>query len=143
MDILVSSPSQINPVPILIIAGFIIFLLIIYLIPIGLWFSAQVAGVNISIVEILLVRLRKIPVEEVINGLIIAKKGGITVTSNQLQALYLGGGNIKNVVHGLVMAKHLGLEISFEKAAKANIKGLDIIKAIQNRAMDKINEDLK
>ena len=143
MDIILNSTSQISPFAIITIAVFIISLLLTYLIPTGPWFSAKVTGVNISIAEILLLRWRKIPVEDVINGLIIAKKGGITVTSKQLQALYLAGGNIKNVVHGLVMAKHLGLEISFEKAAKANIKGLDIIKAIQNRAMDKINEDLK
>jgi uncharacterized protein YqfA (UPF0365 family) len=86
MNIILNSTSQISPVAIIIIAGFIIFLLFIYLIPTGPWFSAKVTGVNISIAEILLLRWRKIPVEDVINGLIIAKKGGITVTSEQLQA---------------------------------------------------------
>jgi uncharacterized protein YqfA (UPF0365 family) len=76
MNIILNSTSQISPVAIIIIAGFIIFLLFIYLIPTGPWFSAKVTGVNISIAEILLLRWRKIPVEDVINGLIIAKKRG-------------------------------------------------------------------
>lgn len=140
MDIILNSTSQISPFTIIIIAGFIIFLLFIYLIPTGPWFSAKVTGVNINIAEILLLRWRKIPVEDVINGLIIAKKGGVSVTSKQLQALYLAGGNVKNVVHGLVAAKHLGYDIPFDKAANANIKGLDIIKAVTDKAMDKINQ---
>jgi uncharacterized protein YqfA (UPF0365 family) len=44
------------------------------------------------------------------------------------------------VVHGLVAAKHLGYDIPFDKAANANIKGLDIIKAVTDKAMDKINQ---
>ncbi|TVQ87947.1 MAG: hypothetical protein EA393_09880 [Bacteroidetes bacterium] len=139
MDVILNSTNQINPVSIIIIAGFIIFLLLIYVIPTGPWFSAIVTGVDINIGEILLLRWRKIPAENVINGLIIAKKGGITVTSKQLQALYLGGGDIENVVHGLVAAKHLGYDIPFDKAAKANIKGLDIIKAVTGKALDEIN----
>ncbi|TVR82969.1 MAG: hypothetical protein EA412_01225 [Chitinophagaceae bacterium] len=143
MDVILNSTNQINPVSIIIIAGFIIFLLLIYVIPTGPWFSAIVTGVDINIGEILLLRWRKIPAENVINGLIIAKKGGITVTSKQLQALYLGGGDIENVVHGLVAAKHLGYDIPFDKAAKANIKGLDIIKAVTGKALDEINQDNK
>lgn len=138
MEAILNSIKQISPVSILVIAGVVIFFVFLYLFPIGLWFSAVASGVNITIGEVLFIRWRKIPVADVINGLIIAKRIGISVTSEQLQAHYLAGGDIKNVVHGLVAAKQSGLEISFEKAARANIKGVDIVKAVENKTLEYI-----
>lgn len=140
MESLLNSISQISPIAIFIIAGFVIFLLLLYLIPVGLWFTATSQGINISIGELLFMRWRKVPVKDVLNALIIAKREGIQISSKQLQNLYLADGDILNVVNGLVAAKEAGFEIPFGKAARANIKGVDIVKAIENKTLEYINQ---
>jgi uncharacterized protein YqfA (UPF0365 family) len=142
MDSILDFTSQISPLTIFIIAGFVIFMLLLYLIPVGLWFTATSLGINISISEILFMRWRKVPVKDVLNALIVAKKGGIQISSKQLQALYLADGDILNVVNGLVAAKKARFEITFDKAARANIKGVDIVKAIENKTLEYINQDI-
>jgi uncharacterized protein YqfA (UPF0365 family) len=141
MDSMLNLTSQFSPLTIFVIAGFVIFILLLYLIPVGLWFTATSQGINISIGELLFMRWRKVPVKDVLNALIIAKREGIQTSSKQLQILYLADGDILNVVNGLVAAKKAGFEILFDKAARANIKGVDIVKAIENKTVEYINQD--
>lgn len=50
----------------LIVPVVVLFLVILYLYPIGLWFAATVAGVRISLMELLLMQIRCSPVEEIV-----------------------------------------------------------------------------
>ncbi|MFW5726071.1 MAG: flotillin-like FloA family protein, partial [Bacteroidota bacterium] len=44
--------------------------IIFYFIPIGLWFSALVSGVRINLLQLVLMRWRKIPPAVIVNNLI-------------------------------------------------------------------------
>ena len=43
---------------------------IFYFIPIGLWFSALISGVRISLVQLVLMRFRKVPPSVIVNQLV-------------------------------------------------------------------------
>ncbi|WP_423127728.1 flotillin-like FloA family protein [Gaoshiqia sp. Z1-71] len=117
---------------IFLLAGIVVVLLIIlYYIPFGLWFTATLSGVRISIMEIILMRFRKTPPALIIQALIMSHKGGVPVNRDQLEAHYLAGGNVNKLVYGLVVAKKAGLKISFEKAAAADLQGVDLFESVK------------
>lgn len=56
----------------LIIIAFVALILlwfVFYFIPIGLWFSALVSGVRISLLQLVLMRFRKVPPSVIVNQL--------------------------------------------------------------------------
>lgn len=124
----------------IVIAGVIIIVILAFLyIPFGLWFAATISGVKISIFELILMRIRKSPIQEIVKGLIVSEKGGLNLTRDELEAFRLTGGNIQNVVNGMVAAKKAGLNLSFKNATKADSQGIDILKAVKEK-LDKQHE---
>ena len=111
----------------------VLFIIALYLIPIGLWISALVLGVRISLIELLLMRLRRAPVKEVVMGLIASAKGGLNLSRDELEAFALSGGNIQNVVNGMIAAKRAGFPLSLKNAIKADSQGLDIVKSVKEK----------
>lgn len=53
--------------------------IIFYFIPVGLWFSALVSGVRISLIQLILMRWRKVPPSVIVNNLIAATKAGLKI----------------------------------------------------------------
>ena len=92
--------------PIFLIAGGIIFLIIFFhYVPFFLWLSAKVSGVNISLIQLFLMRIRNVPPYIIVPGMIEAHKAGLkNITRDELEAHYLAGGHVEKVVHALVSA---------------------------------------
>lgn len=81
----------------LIIIAFVALILlwfVFYFIPIGLWFSALVSGVRISLLQLVLMRFRKVPPSVIVNQLIAGTKAGLHLQANDLEAHFLAGGNV-------------------------------------------------
>ena len=62
--------------------GILLFFLFMYFVPVGLWVTAQVSNVKVGILQLVFMRIRKVPPSLVINALITANKAGIPVTSS-------------------------------------------------------------
>lgn len=118
---------------ILIVVAVILFLLALYFLPIGLWFAAMVSGVRISLMELLLMRIRRSPIREIVQGLIVSAKGGLNLSRDELEAFAITGGNVRNVVNGMVAAKRAGFPLSFVNAQKADAQGHDIVEAVKEK----------
>ena len=74
-----------------------------YYCPFFLWISARVSGVRISLMQLVLMRIRQVPASIIVRALIEAHKAGLNeVTRDDLEAHYLAGGNVERVVHALV-----------------------------------------
>ena len=125
--------DSINSSFLLIGAVTILFVILLFYFPIGLWFAAMVSGVKISIFEIILMKFRKSPIDEIIRGLIVSEKAGLNLNRDELEAFSLTGGNIQNVVNGMVAAKKAGLKLSFKNATKADVQEIDILDAVRNK----------
>ena len=80
----------------ILIAGLCIVALVLflYLVPIGLWFKALVSGVHISLLQLVFMRLRKVPPTIVVNNMISATKAGLSLNQSELEAHYLAGGRV-------------------------------------------------
>ena len=95
--------------------------LIFYFIPIGLWFSALVSGVRISLLQLVLMRWRKVPPSKIVSSMIEGTKAGLHLSANELEAHYLAGGNVTNVVHALVSAQKANIMLSFDMATAIDL----------------------
>ena len=88
-----------------------------YFVPFLLWISARVSGVRISLIQLFLMRIRKVPPQVIVRAMIEAHKAGLkTITRDELEAHYLAGGHVERVVHALVSASKANIDLGFQMA---------------------------
>lgn len=114
-----------------VVAGFILLMIFLYFVPIGLWITAQVSGVRVSIIQLMFMRIRKVPPSLIVNALINAQKAGLPVTANELETHYMAGGNVNNVVKALISADKANIPLDFNMAAAIDLAGRDVADAVQ------------
>ena len=91
--------------------GLFLLWIILYLIPVGLWFQALVSDVKISLLQLVLMRWRKVPPTVIVSAMIEGKKAGIELYRDLLEAHYLAGGHVAQVVHALVSVDLAGRDV--------------------------------
>lgn len=112
--------------------------IILYFIPLGLWFSALISGVRISLLQLILMRWRKVPPAVIVNSLIEGTKAGIILNRNELEAHFLAGGRVAKVVHALVSAEKANIELNFKMATAIDLAGRDVFEAVQMSVNPKV-----
>ena len=120
-------------------AAIIVLCIFFYYVPIFLWISARVSGVRISLIQLGLMRIRKVPAQVITQALIEAHKAGLQeVTRDDLEAHYLAGGNVEKVVHALVSASKANIDLGFKMATAIDLAGRDVFQAVQMSVNPKV-----
>ncbi|MFG0213076.1 flotillin-like protein FloA [Brevibacillus porteri] len=109
-------------------------------VPVMLWISALASGVNIGIITLVAMRLRRVVPSRIVNPLIKARKAGLQLDTNQLESHYLSGGNVDRVVDALVAAQRADIPLGFERAAAIDLAGRDVLEAVQMSVNPKVIE---
>ncbi|MDD4191006.1 MAG: flotillin-like protein FloA [Mangrovibacterium sp.] len=122
----------------LVVGIFILLIIILYFVPIGLWFSALVSGVKISLMQLFLMRFRKVPPSIIVRALIEGTKAGIKLDRDKLEAHYLAGGRVDMVVHALVSAEKANIDLTFNMATAIDLAGRDVFQAVQMSVNPKV-----
>jgi len=112
--------------------------ILLYFVPIGLWFSALVSGVRVSLLQLILMRWRKVPPGVIVQALIEGTKAGIQLFRNDLEAHYLAGGRVSKVVHALVSAQKANIPLDFKMATAIDLAGRDVFEAVQMSVNPKV-----
>lgn len=120
------------------VVSIILLWLILYFIPIGLWFSAMVSGVRMSLLQLVLMRWRKVPPGTIVSAMIEGTKAGLYLNPNELEAHYLAGGHVANVVHALVSAQKANITLDFKMATAIDLAGRDVFEAVQMSVNPKV-----
>src|SRR5690606_9611384 len=111
------------------IAGVLIFF---YFVPVNLWIVAVFSGVNVGLVTLIFMRLRKVPPGLIVQSMILATKAGIKgITINQLETHFLARGNLRSVIKALVVADKANLELNYQQATAIDLAGRDVLRAVQ------------
>ena len=118
--------------------AFIAIWIIFYFIPVGLWFSALVSGVKINLLQLFLMRWRRVPPGVIVSSMIEGTKAGLNLDPNELEAHYLAGGNVTNVVHALVSAQKANINLNFQMATAIDLAGRDVFEAVQMSVNPKV-----
>ncbi len=122
----------------LVVAAIVLLFIMLYFIPIGLWFSALVSGVKISLLQLFLMRFRKVPPGVIVRALIEGTKAGVPLNRDALEAHFLAGGHVARVVHALVSASKANIELSFNMATAIDLAGRDVFEAVQMSVNPKV-----
>ena len=123
----------------LLIAVVILICIFFYYVPFFLWISARVSGVRISLMQLFLMRIRKVPASVIVRALIEAHKAGLNdVSRDDLEAHYLAGGNVEKVVHALVSASKANIDLGFKMATAIDLAGRDVFQAVQMSGKPKV-----
>ncbi|HHT69445.1 MAG TPA: flotillin-like protein FloA [Firmicutes bacterium] len=127
-------------------AGIIPVLLLVFLIilfsfvPVGLWISAIAAGVKVTLMSLIGMRLRRVIPNRIVLPFIKAQKGGVDTSIDKLEAHYLAGGNVDNVVDALIAANRADIPLPFERAAAIDLAGRNVLEAVQMSVNPKVIE---
>ena len=118
-----------------------IFLLIIIAFAfqyIGLYLQAWVSGAKVGFVDLVMMRFRKVNAKSVVINRISAKKAGLEVSTNELEAHYLAGGRITNVVRAMIAADKAKIDLQWEIATAIDLAGRDILEAVRTSVDPKV-----
>ena len=105
---------QIIGTGIVVIFGLVFLLILIKFF--NLWLRAKVANAPVGIPTLVAMWLRGVPNALMVDTRITAVKAGIPLTTDQLEAHYLAGGNVTHVVLSLIAANKAGIVLDFDRA---------------------------
>lgn len=130
---------------VVILAFVVLFVLSLFLrfVPVGLWITAYFSGVKVGIGTLIGMRLRRVNPSKIIQPMIKATKAGLVLSTNELEAHYLAGGNVNRVIDALIASQRADIDLVFEKAAAIDLAGRDVFEAVQVSVNPKVIETPK
>jgi uncharacterized protein YqfA (UPF0365 family) len=122
----------------IVVGGIIALWFLFYFIPVGLWFSALLSGVRISLLQLIFMRWRKVPPAVIVNAMINSTKAGISISRDDLEAHFLAGGHVQSVVNALISADKANIPLDFKTATAIDLAGRDVFEAVQMSVNPKV-----
>lgn len=116
---------------VLFIGIIILMSLFFYFVPVRLYIAARFSGVSVSLFSLIGMRLRRIPPTDIVNPLINASQAGVNVTRDQLESLWLSGGNVALVVDALIAAEKANIPLTYDRARAIDLAGRNVLEAVQ------------
>lgn len=104
----------------------------------SLWIQAWTSGARVSLIQIVMMRLRRVRPSVIVESRIMAVKAGIEASTNDLETHYLAGGNVVRVVQALVAANKANIGLDFQKATAIDLAGRDVLEAVQTSVNPKV-----
>jgi len=133
--------DPINIVLLLLVVVGIIVLLIMATVIIsffGIWLRARLAEAPVGFLKLLGMKLRRVNPAVIVDTRVMAMKAGISLTTDELEAHYLAGGNVVSVVRALIAASKANINLSFKKGTAIDLAGRDVFDAVQTSVKPKV-----
>lgn len=108
--------------------------------PIGLWITAKLSDVHIPLLDLVVMRFRRVNPSSIVDAMVVATKAGIPLDHKLLEAHYMAGGNIVKVVRALVSADKANIDLDFKAATAIDLAGRDVFEAVQLSVNPKVIE---
>ncbi|MBS0660891.1 MAG: flotillin-like protein FloA [Verrucomicrobia bacterium] len=128
----------------LVIVGALVLLIIaiVFFNFVGVWIRAKLANAPVSFSNMLAMRFRGVPVGLIADTRITAVKAGIQLTTDQLEAHYLAGGNVEATVLALIAAAKANIHLVFDKACAIDLAtkgtGKTVLEAVRTSINPKV-----
>ncbi len=109
---------------------------------IGIWVRAKVANAPVSMLTMIAMRLRGVPVAPIVDARITALKAEIEISTDLLEAHYLAGGNVQQVILALIAADKAGIVLDFNRACAIDLAtkgtGKTVLEAVRTSINPKV-----
>jgi len=127
----------------LILLGIIVFalLVIFYFVPLGLWIQGIVSvGLGkITILDLIRMRLRKIPPRVMVDSIINLHKAGLeNISTGMVETHFLAGGNVPNVAIALIASDKAQIPLDFATCTAIDLAGRDVKGAVETSVYPKV-----
>jgi uncharacterized protein YqfA (UPF0365 family) len=131
-------PKQFAVVGIIFIA-IILLLFLMLLFRYGwLYIQALASGAPVSIIQLVGMTFRRVNSRIIVESRIMAKKAGLEMDTELLEAHYLAGGNVPNVVRALIAANKANIDLIFNQACAIDLAGRDVLDAVRTSVNPKV-----
>jgi len=97
----------------------------------SIWIRALMSGVHVRMLNLIGMKLRRIPPSLVVDSIIMSIKAGIPVKTDEVETHYMAGGDVGNVIRALIAADKANISLSFKKATAIDLAGRNIMDAVQ------------
>jgi len=126
-----------------IVAGVVLLVLIVVLIVIAaffrLWLQAYMSKADVSMADLIGMKLRKVDASTVVLAKIQLVKAGIhEITTNDLESHYLAGGRVYNVARAMIASNRAAIELDWKKGCAIDLAGRDIVDAVNTSVNPKV-----
>ncbi len=119
------------PLLLIVFGAIILFFIFLYFVPVNLWITAIFSGVRVGLLELVAMRIRKVPPSIIVNSIITSTKAGLDITVTDLETHYLAGGNVPTVIRAMISADKANIALSFKQAAAIDLAGREVFEAVQ------------
>ncbi len=103
------------------------------------WLQAYMSNADVSLFDLIGMRLRKVDAASVVLAKIQLVKAGIhDVSVNDLESHYLAGGRVPNVSRAMIAANRAVIELDWKKSCAIDLAGRDIIDAVATSVNPKV-----
>jgi len=109
-----------------------------YFVPVGLYITALFSGVHVSLLQLVGMRLRKVPPSLIVDNLIKSTKAGLKIEISDLETHYLAKGNINAVINALISADKAAIDLNFKLATAIDLAGRDVFQAVHDSVNPKV-----
>lgn len=115
-----------------------VVLLFVFLGFLNLWIQCVLTGAQISIWNLLWMKLRKVNFELIVKEKIALVQAGVKVGTSELEALYLSGGNVQKTSLAVIAAHKAGIDLPWATAAAIDLAGRDVLDAVRTSVNPKV-----
>jgi len=122
------------------VAGLVIFGIVLSFF--SVWLRAWLAGAYVGFGNLVAMRLRQVPFGLIVDNRITAKKAGLDITIDDLEAHLLAGGNVVQTVQALIAAKKANIELDWNRACAIDLatkgSGKSVLEAVRTSVDPKV-----
>jgi uncharacterized protein YqfA (UPF0365 family) len=108
----------------------------------SVWLRAWLAGAYVGITNLVAMRLRQVPYGLVVDARITAKKAGIELNIDEIEAHYLAGGNVVPTIQAIIAAQKAGISLNWNRACAIDLAtkgtGKSVVEAVRTSVNPKI-----
>ena len=122
----------------ILLAIVVVILLSLFFAFLKVWVRAWMSGAYISLFNLVGMKLRNVVPKLIVDARIRAVKAGLPLSTDQLEAHFLAGGDVINVVQALIAADKANIELTFQRAAAIDLAGRDVYDAVRTSVNPKV-----
>ncbi|QDV53490.1 flotillin-like protein FloA [Gimesia fumaroli] len=108
----------------------------------GLWIQCKMTKAGISFPNLVIMTIKKVNPTIIVRSKIMAIQSGVTrhydISTGNLEAHYLAGGNVPNVIRALIAAHRAKIELDWQAAQAIDLAGRDILDAVRTSVYPKV-----
>ena len=100
-----------------------------------IYIRALTSGARITLIELIALRLRRVPASLIVNNRIASVRSGLPLSIDELSTHFLAGGDVSMVVLALTAARKAGIKLIFDRACAIDLAtkgtGKTVIEAVR------------